>query len=322
MKAYFYLALLFQTASFKDVEPKAESLLIAHPEDLSVKYRLLSFQPLFSEDGARNLIGMETGFGEMNFLVGQRAVMNGNLANAFRELTRAYQLLPDSVVIALALAGVTFGYARYADALTLYDKVLASPAISGMESQVQLGRARTLSYLKRHDEAIRLLDDLLVSDAGNVPGEKYYWRAWNRLQLGQSQPAYEDATAGLNAMRNDAIYRLAGIASFNLGRSAEARTYFENALQMNRADCDSERYLGLLDSAERNWKAAIDRFSAASSCYHAMVLRFQTELAEYEKDITGLSNSLIAAKRADIKETEALRDQSAHNASVATKNSQ
>jgi hypothetical protein len=46
----------------------------------------------------------------------------------------------------------------------------------------------------------------------------------------------------------------------------------------------------------------------------------QKELAEYEKDITGLSNGLIAAKRFEIREAEALRDQSILNASVSTRN--
>ena len=54
------------------------------------------------------LIGQETGFGEVHLLMGQRAFLNGNLAGAFRELTRARELLPDSASIALALANVTF----------------------------------------------------------------------------------------------------------------------------------------------------------------------------------------------------------------------
>ena len=91
---------------------------------------------------------------------------------------------------------------------------------------------------------------------------------------------------------------------------------------MNRADCDSERYLGLLDSAERSWKPALGRFSTAASCYEDVIVRLQSELAEYEKDITGLSNGLIAAKRVEIREAEALRDQSILNAAAATQECQ
>ena len=301
---------------------------------------MLTFQPTYSANTARELIGMETGFGEVHLLLGQRALMGGNLAGAFRELTRARQLLPDSATITLALANVTFSYARYADALTLFDAVLGpakateGPAkaghyvqqpgqyvhTAGMENPARLGRAKSLSYLKRHDEAIALLDELLLNDAANNPGEKYYWRAWNRLQTGASQLAFDDATIGLNAMRNDAIYRLAGMAAFNLNRLAESRTFFEGALQMNRADCDAERYLGLLDAAERSWKPASGRFSTAARCYEDVIGHMKKDLAEYEKDITGLSNSLIAGKRAEIQEAEALKAQSAQNAAAALKN--
>ncbi len=320
MKAYFFIALLVQLQQFKDIKAQVDAILAAHPLDLSLKYRMLAFQPTYSADAARDLIGQETGFGEVHLLMGQRAFLNGNLPGAFRELTRARELLPDSVSITFALANITFAYARYADALALYDSVLASPAVTGLEPQVKLGRAKSLSYLKRHDEAIGLLIELLVTDSSNNPGEKYYWRAWNHLQLGQAQPAYDDATTGLNAMRNDAIYRLAGMASFSLNRLGESRTFFEEALKMNRADCDSERYLGLLDAAERSWKAATGRFTVAAGCYEAVMAQMQSELAEYEKDITGLSNGLIAAKRIEIRDAEALREQSLANAAAASRN--
>jgi tetratricopeptide (TPR) repeat protein len=317
MKAYFYLALGLQVRPFTDIKPHIDGILTAHSDDLSLKYRMLAFRPAYSGEAARDLIGQETGFGEVHLLIGQSNVMGGYLAGAFRELTRARELLPDSVSISLALANVTFAYARYADALTLFDRIVASPAAAGLEREAQLGRAKSLSYLKRHDEAITLLDELLLKDSSNNPGEKYYWRAWNRLQLAQSQLAYDDATTGLHAIRNDAIYRLAGMASFGLNRPGESRTFFEEALKMNSADCDSQRYLGLLDSAERFWTPASSRFSGAASCFEAVITRMQVELAEYEKDITGLSNGLITAKRAEIQEAETLRVQSVQNAAAA-----
>jgi tetratricopeptide (TPR) repeat protein len=320
MKAYFFIAAVLPLRDFRELKPTVDGVLAAHPDDLSLKYRMLAFQPTYSAEAARALVGQETGFGEVHLLMGQRAFLNGNLAGAFRELTRARELLPDSVSILFALANITFSYARYADALALYNRILASPAATGLEPQVKFGRAKSLSYLKRHDEAILQLDELLLKDARNSPGEKYYWRAWNRLQMAQAQLAYDDATTGLNAMRNDAIYRLAGMASFSLNRPGESRAFFEEALKMNRADCDSERYLGLLDSAERSWKPASGRFSVAASCYDAVITRLQSELAVYEKDITGLSNGLIAAKRAEIKETDVLRLQSVNNAAAASTN--
>jgi tetratricopeptide (TPR) repeat protein len=61
------------------------------------------------------------------------------------------------------------------------------------------------------------------------------------LRLAQAQLAYDDAMAALNAMRNNEVYRLAGIASYSLNRLTESREYFQHALAMNAADCDSQR---------------------------------------------------------------------------------
>src|SRR5688572_15060232 len=273
MKAYFFISSALTLRDFKELKPTVDAILASHAHDLSLKYLMLAFQPTYSGEAARALIGQETGFGEVHLLTGQRAFLNGDRPAAFRDLTRARELLPDSVSVLMALANVTFAYARYADALALYDRALASTALAGLESQAKFGRARSLSYLKRHYEAIALLTDLLQNDPRNTPGDKYYWRAWNHLQLGNAQLAYNDATEGLNAMRNDAIYRLAGMASFSLNRLDESRTFFEEALTMNPADCDSVRYLGLLDSAERSWKPATGRFAAAISCYEAVIGR-------------------------------------------------
>jgi tetratricopeptide (TPR) repeat protein len=320
MKAYFFIAEAITLRDFKELKPTVDVILALHPLDLSLKYRMLAFQPTYSGEAARALIGQETGFGEVHLLLGQRAFLSGDLPGAFRDLTRARQLLPDSASIALALANVTFSYARYADALALFDRALASPSATGLEPQAKLGRARSLSYLKRHDEAIALLIDLLQNDSRNSPGDKYYWRAWNQLQLGRSQLAYDDAMAGLNAMRNNAIYQLAGIAAFGVNRRDESRKYFEEALKLNGTDCDSERYLGLLDSAEQTWTSALMHFDAAAKCYEGVIVRMREELAGHEKDITGLSNSLIAGKRVEIREAQALRDQSILNAAAATRN--
>ena len=158
MKAYFFIAAVLPLRDFRELKPTVDAVLAVHPDDLSLKYRMLAFQPTYSGDAARDLIGQETGFGEVHLLMGQRAFLNGDRPGAFRELTRARELLPDSVSVMFALANVTFAYARYADALALYDRILASPAATGLEPQVQLGRAKSLSYLQRHDEAIAMLD--------------------------------------------------------------------------------------------------------------------------------------------------------------------
>jgi tetratricopeptide (TPR) repeat protein len=319
MKAYFYLAMALNSGMVRELKPQLDGLLSTHSEDLSLQYRTQAFLPLFSMEKARDLIGQETGFGEMHFVIGQRAIMNGYrgnaLSDAHRELSRATELLPDSAAISYVRGNVLMAYARHADALAAFERVLKA----GPDDAALLGRAKALSYLQRHDEAIAVLDEL-IKDLRTNPGEKYYWRAWNRLQLGQAQAALDDAMAALNAMRNNQVYALAGMATFSLRRLPEARDYFENALQMDRADCDSERYLAQIDSLERSWRAAADRYAQAVTCYDDAMVQMRKDLAEYEQDVTGLSNALITAKREQIKTAEALRVSAVNNAAVASKN--
>ena len=317
MKAYFYLSTALSTARVQELKPQVEGILSTYPYDLSLKYRMQAFLPTFSEDEARALIGQETGFGEVHFLLGQRAVLDARLEDAHRELSRARQLLPDSAAIALVFANVKMAYARYEEALTLYDHALT---LAGTDPHAQLGRARALSYLRRHAEAIALLDELLQNLRTN-PGEKFYWRAWNRLRLGEARAAYEDAVAALKGMRNNEVYRLAGIAAFGLTQRTEARRYFDEALTIDSGDCDAQRYLGQIEAAEASWKPAYARFSGAVACYDRALERLAAELATHEQDISGLSNGLIVSLRTEIEETRALRRISEGNAALTAKNS-
>ena len=315
MRAYFYLSAALSAAMVAELTPQLDAILDTHGQDLSLKYRMQAFLPTFSEEASRTLIAQESGFGEVHFLLGQRAVLDARLGDAYRELTQARQLLPDSAAIALVLANVAMAYARYAEALSLFDRVLGA----GPDDAAQLGRAKALSYLGRHSDAMVALDELL-RDVANNPGEKYYWRAWNYLRLGQPQRAYDDAIAALAGMRSNEVYRLAGIASYSLARLTEARDHFSNALEMNAADCDAQRYLGQIDAAERSWKPAFARFSSAVACYDQALARMAKELAQHEQDITGLSNALIASLRADIAEAQALRGSAARNAAITATN--
>jgi hypothetical protein len=315
MSAYFYIAMAINAAEVADLKPQLSAILQAHSQDLSLKYRLQTFAPTFSEGAAGELLTLEPRFAEVHFLLGLRAILNAELLEAYRELTAAREGLPESLSITLAFGNLNLAFARYADSLVLFDQVLAS----GPSEPALLGRAIALSYLRRHRDAIVVLDELL-KDVQSNPGDKYYWRAWNRLQQGDSQPAYDDARAALQVMASSDVYRLAGIASFNLAHAPEARSYFESSLKMNAGDCEALRYLGQLDAAERSWPSAAGRFSAASDCYRHLIERLSSELAEKQADTSGLLAGQIANLLADIVEAKSMEATSAYNAEVSARN--
>jgi tetratricopeptide (TPR) repeat protein len=314
--AYFYLAFGIRSAYFRDLETDISRVVDAHPQALSLKYQMAAYPPLFDARIAAELLAAEARFAEVRLITGQRAMFGGDLVTARRELVAAHETLPESLAVKSALGTVEFAYARYPQALVLFDEILAA----GPDANVQLARAETLSYLKRHREAIAVLDELL-KDVQRNPGEKYYWRAWNRLQLAELQPAYDDAAAALRFMSGVAAFRLAGIAAFNLERLQEARGYFDSALKISSADCDSIQYLGQIDSAERKWAPALSRFSEAAGCFQQSMVRLTAELATKEsQNAEGLLAGQIAGLKSDIEAQSLLQAQSSLNAGVVARN--
>ena len=132
------------------------------------------------EEASRALIGQETGFGEVHFLIGQRAVLNGNLAGAYRELTRARELLPDSASISLVLANVTLSYARYAEALALFDAHPASPP--ARTEAAGAARPREVAELS---QAARRSDRRCSIESAEGLAEQ----SWREILLARVEPA-------------------------------------------------------------------------------------------------------------------------------------
>jgi len=294
---------------------KSSRIVDTHPRDLSVKYKVQSFLPLYSSESVDELLSRESRFAELHYVRGQHAIFGAALTDAHRELTLAHELLPDSRLITATLGSLELTFGRYPEALALFDGVLAA----GADEPAALGRAIALSNLKRHREAVAALDDLLT-DARSRPGEKYYWRAWNWLQLKEPKTAYDDAMAALKGMVNADVYRLAGIAAFNLDRRKEARGYFESALTMSHNDCDSMRYLGVIDSFELQWPGAVARFSAGRGCYRQLIEKLSADVVEKERDQTGLLAAQVVRMREDIAEATSLESLCDKNVAIATKN--
>jgi tetratricopeptide (TPR) repeat protein len=310
--AYVYLPMAALTARGDAFRQQAAAIGNAHPGNLAVKYRGLTMA--YTDADALSILEQEPRFGELHYLRGQRAVGGTDLVNGHREYSVAYEALPESLAVAVSFGGLELAFSRHAQALALFDKVL----VREPDHDAQLGRAMALSSLRRHAEAIAYLDELLT-DPSWRPGDKYYWRAWNYLQLAKSQAAYDDANAALKSMANSNVYQLAGIASYQLSHVPEARSDFENSVQMNAANCDSIRYIGIIDAAERLWPAAFKRFTTAAGCYGGVIARLESELAEKQADTSGLFAGQIAGLVAEIAEAKALLDASTHNAEVAAK---
>ncbi|HTL03599.1 MAG TPA: hypothetical protein VL243_15285 [Vicinamibacterales bacterium] len=315
LAAYAYIPLAATIGRGDGFKQQAAAIREAYPRNLAVRYRLQTNPSNYDDKDALAMLDEEPRFAELRYLRGQRALARTDLVTAHREYSRAFDTLPGSLSIAVSFGSLELTFGRNTQALAIFDGILAREP----DHDAQLGRTMALSSLKRHAEAIAYLDELL-KDPSWRPGDKYYWRAWNYLQLGQPQNAYDDANAALKAMVNSNLYQLAGIASYQVTRVPEARADFENSVQMNAGNCDSIRYLGIIDGAERKWPVAVARFTAAASCYARAIAALEEELAKKQADTSGLYAIQIAGIVADIAQAKALRETSTHNAEVAAKN--
>jgi tetratricopeptide (TPR) repeat protein len=104
----------------------------------------------------------------------------------FREAREAF---PESNAIVLALGAARNALSQYETALGDFDSVISREP---QHRDALLGRVMSLSYLERHTEAIATATRIIELGTW-LMGDAYYWRAWNRFQLKELDPAGADA---------------------------------------------------------------------------------------------------------------------------------
>lgn len=283
-------------------------------DDAALRYAQLRCAGGFSSETARAILDLEPRFGEVRVAMGLDALGQGLMMSAYRELGLAHDIIPESSVIAVALADVALGLGRFDEALRLYDGLRAG----SRSPDAMLGRAKALTYLNRHSEAIGVLNELLQGSAWK-PGEIHYWRAWNFLQVAEFGLAHESAMKALALWTAPHVYRLAGLTAMSLSRLAEARRYLETALKSSADDCESMSYLAQIDSRENRWNPALDRFAAvAACCARALTGLMVAPVPGASADLSG-ADTQNAAAAAEIAQLKALQSSSIYNAAIAAK---
>jgi tetratricopeptide (TPR) repeat protein len=311
--AYGYVALDCSMSLPADLRPTTEDLFAAYPGSLALKYRHLLCQTPFPEAAARELLRNEPQFVELHLAVAQHALGQRLMVSAHRDLTQAFEAIPESRAIALTLAGVALGLLRLDEALRLYDHVLATAP----DREALLGRIKALTYMNRPEEAISTIDSQL-GDSEWSPGEKYYWRALNNLRRSAPDAAYKDATTAMQSWPGPPVYRLAGIAAFMLGRLPEARGHLQSSVDMDGDDCEALLHLGYIDSAEQSWKPALGRFTSAAACFGKSAAEAAAAAPEPRTE-SASGGGLAAGVRTAVAEARALEAAAHYNGALAAK---
>jgi tetratricopeptide (TPR) repeat protein len=283
---------------------------------------LLQFRRMLCDrpdpDAVASMLERQPRFEELHLAAGNAAMNGGALLTAERHYRAAFEAFGGMLPAAHGLARVHVMLEEYEASLPEYDAVLS--AVTDQQDCL-LGKARALTQLGRHGEAIALLDRLIAIGTWLV-GDAHYWRGWNRLQVGELDGAAADAEAALKLMVNARVHVLAGAVAARRGDWPRARAEFETALPLDESDCDIPVSLGSVLGEQREWAAAYTSYARAALCLVGSQEQLSKRVAEI--DAAPMSEErrarFLARTQAAAAAAHRLEGQSRYNAAVSLAN--
>jgi tetratricopeptide (TPR) repeat protein len=263
LSAYLWLAYMCETSPAR--VDKRELIAPVDAEHPMSDLPLLAFRQatcLGVDAGAvEALLEREPRFAELSFFRGLVESGQRKLDDAEARYREAYAWRPAWPAATLAIANIAMTAEEFQEALEFYDKTLAlAPSLP----DALLGKLRALTYLARHDEALSAADQLLA--LRRYPGDAYYWRAANELEMDRLDAAWTDIEAADKAMVNSDVPKLAGIIEMRRKQLDEARRKLETARQRNPNDCEAGYYLQLVLGDLAKWPALVDVAVGTAGC--------------------------------------------------------
>lgn len=186
----------------------------------------------------------------------------GRAAQFFESARTAF---PTSDAITLALGHAKNALEAFEEALAAFDSVLAAQPT---HREALLGRLLSLSYMRRHYDAIRTATQMIALGMYYV-GDAYYWRAWNRYQVHDLPNAWTDVEEARKLMVNTAVYTLAGFIAYAQRELDIAIDRLARAYQMDNTNCEAAWTEGMVHVDKEAWEQSSDRFTSAAGCFAA-----------------------------------------------------
>ena len=208
-----------------------------------------------------SLFAREPRFAELSYFRGLVASADRKLDEADAWYREAYSWRATWPAATLLIANIAMTGEEFEIALEFYEKTLdLAPSFP----DALLGELRSLSYLARHEDALVVADELLALH--RYPGDAYYWRAANELQLNRLDAAWDDIESADKAMVNGDVPKLAGIIEMRRHELDVARRKLETARQRNPNDCEAGYYLQLVLGDLAKWPALVDVAVGTAGC--------------------------------------------------------
>ena len=194
------------------------------------------------------------------FMVEDRAI--GDQEAGLRRLEEAAAAFPRSTAMKVWIGNTYRSWEEWPAALEAYDAALA---LSPKHPDALIGRTIALSQLGRAQDAIATATTVI--DGGQwMVGEAYYWRAWNRLRLGNLPLAREDADRARTQMANARVFVLSGVIEWRMRRLETAERDFQQAVTIDLGECEGAFDLGIVRDELRQIPQSLAAFRQAGQC--------------------------------------------------------
>lgn len=186
-----------------------------------------------------------------------------DLDKAVALLGQARDAFPASWAITMSWSQTNQSITEFEAALSGFDSVLAE---SSAHRDAMLGRATSLSYLMRHQDAIVTATTMIALGTWHI-GDAHYWRAWNHYNLKALEPAWADVEVATKLLSNTNVYMLAGLIAYGRTDLPTAILRFDRSFELDGTNCDAVWMAGLVHVDRQEWRLASPKFSRGMSCF-------------------------------------------------------
>jgi tetratricopeptide (TPR) repeat protein len=307
---YLDLALACEDRASRDAIDR-DAVLRATGNAPAIRYRLAFCSVMIAQD-IGTIREADPRWTEILWFEGRRFIAVQDIWKARGKLEEAAAAMPESPAVLLTFAGVQQALSQLEPSVTTFDAVIAK--VPTLRTAL-LGRVVSLSYLKRHEDAIQGATTMIELGAPSI-GEAHYWRAFNHYSLKALDPARADADRAVQLWANTSVYTLAGLIYYDLTQLDVAQKHFEQAWRMDNTNCTANWYLGVVHADRAEWAISARTFATGVGCFTqaAAAARRDLDAVEQLEAPEDYKAAQAERHRKSIAENELRSAQSAYNA--------
>jgi len=272
----------------------------------------------YSPEPLEQLLAADPRFAELNYFLGLAATFSGKIDAAIDRLTRAYAWRERWPAVTTALASAYVTLEEFDRAIEFYDRTLA---VMPQSADALLGKIKALTYGGRHEDAIRVTDQLLALEHWYI-GDARYWRALNETQMERYDEAWTDIELANKLLLNAEVPKLAGVIAYRRKEVEVSRAKFELSRTRNPNDCETGFYLQLVDAELTRWSETAEIAAAAAACFVDEEAQLNREIADLRTRAMAEDKRAkqIAKREKRLADDARMRATSWYNAAVANFN--